>query len=78
MSEPITNTFAALTNKPLASFAITQSAALATVLAWVGVITPLLGFIAGVFGVVYGYYSMRMAFKKWKDANRIKKILPKK
>lgn len=64
-------------DKPVTKFIVTQSAAIATFLSWIGVITPVLGFIAGAFGVVYGYFSVRLAIKKWKDANR-KRIHPKK
>ena len=46
-----TNIFLAITNKPLLAFGITQSAFVTSLLAWVGVITPIVGLIAAVFGL---------------------------
>jgi uncharacterized membrane protein YphA (DoxX/SURF4 family) len=66
-----TNTIiGAIANKPVTSIAVTQGSFLAGVLTYIGVLTPLIGFISVVFGCVVGFYSMRIQYRKWKDMNR--------
>ena len=72
MIEQTTNALTNITNKPMLSFFITQGSFAAGLLTWLQVLTPILGFISVIFGVVVGYFSMRTAYLKWKDASKYK------
>lgn len=37
----------------------------ASLLSFINVITPIIGFVAACFGLIAGYYSMRCLHRKW-------------
>jgi hypothetical protein len=61
----ITNTLAA---KPLVGVGTSiGTGILGTILTWIGVLTPLLGFVSVIFGLMAGYYTWRIQRRKWKN-----------
>ena len=55
------------TNKPTHSFFIIQSSAAAAFLSELNAWTNILGFVAGIFGVLVGYFSLISAYRKYKN-----------
>ena len=79
MTSSITNSIVnVVTNKPFVAALIAQSGIVATLLMWVGILTPLIAFIATVFGAIVGFLAIRPAYKKWREAGYKTKIHPKK
>lgn len=46
---------------------IQTSAMFTTFLSWMGYVHPILGLIAGLFAVGYGWYHFKLARQKWLD-----------
>ena len=62
----------AITNKPSLVVLVTQSSFVVSMLAWIGVLTPLLGFIAAIAGAIVGIHSVVKLFKSRKHAKELK------
>jgi hypothetical protein len=80
MADTNTTLISILANKPWISVAVTQSAFVTSLLTLIGVLTPIVGFIAACIGLIIGYYSLRIQYRKWKELKNPKKhhIHPKK
>lgn len=65
-----TNFFQTLTNSPWKSVGITHCAFITGLLTYLGIITPVLGFVSVIFGCLVGYYSLRVQYSKWKNTKR--------
>ena len=68
---PITNLLTNISNKPAISFTICQSAAGMAFLSWLHIVTPILGFISALFGIIVGAHSIYTLFFKKKKKHVI-------
>ena len=71
MIEQTTNALTNITNKPMLSFFITQGSFAAGLLTWLQVLTPILGFISALFGIIVGAHSIYTLFFKKKKKHVI-------
>jgi len=69
MDDQETNLFHSITNNAPLSVGITHCAFISGLLTWIGVLTPIIGFISVILGCIVGYYSLRVQYRKWKNIN---------
>ena len=62
-----TNLFQSIVNNAPLSVSITHCAFISGLLTWLGILTPLIGFISVILGCIVGYYSLRVQYRKWKN-----------
>jgi len=67
----ITNLLTSISNKPLLSFTICQIGATMSILSWMQLVTPILGFFGALFGVIVGAHSIYTIFFKKKKKHII-------
>jgi hypothetical protein len=55
-----------ISDKPHIGFASAGGGAIAGLLTWLHVVTPLLGGIAALFGAIAGFFTMVVKYREWK------------
>jgi len=60
------NLWQTIINSPTGTIVVTHASAISGVLTYLGIITPILGFISVIIGVSVGFLSFRIQYKKLK------------
>lgn len=65
--EPVTNTIATIITKPSVGIISAFGGGISSVLTAIGILSPIIGFVATCLGLVIAIFHLKIVYRRWKE-----------